>query len=350
MPQLFTVFISALLALIITRYLAVKVGLVDKPGVRKLHQGDIPLVGGISIWFALVVFCLLQTQPFTWQACYLLCSGLLLIVGVLDDRFDLPVFPRVIVQLAVAALMMWAGFKLSSLGAILPGLLAMEGLPVYGITILAVWGAINAFNMIDGINGLLGLLSCVTFSALALLFYLGERRDMAFWCLGIIVATLPYLFSNLGLIGGARNRVFMGDAGSTVIGFTVIWLLIIATQGQNAVADPVTALWVIAIPLMDMARLFFSRMLSGNSPFKPDRDHLHHVLQHCGLTANQTLAAITLAALALALTGIGLDIAGVHESISFALFMVLFAIYFWFTGRYKHGSEKSERHSREKQV
>lgn len=350
MPQLLIVFMSALFALIITRFLAIKIGLVDKPNARKLHQGEIPLVGGISVWVALIVFCLSQSTPFPWQAWYLLCSGLLLIIGVLDDRFDLPVLPRVLVQLLVATLMMVAGLKLASLGAIVPGLALLPLFMSYGITILAVWGAINAFNMIDGINGLLGLLSCVTFGALALLFYLGERTDVAFWCLAIVVAMVPYLLSNLGLLGGRRTRVFMGDAGSTVIGFTIIWLLIIATQGEQAVAYPVTALWVIAIPLMDMTRLFFSRMLSGQSPFKPDREHLHHVLQRYGLNAGQTLCVITAASVVLALTGIGLDIARVHESLSFTLFMVLFAVYFWFTGRRKQVGEKAERHSQEKQA
>lgn len=350
MPQLLIVFISALLALLITRHLAIKIGLVDKPNLRKLHQGEIPLVGGISVWFALIVFCLSQSSPFPWQPWYLLCSGLLLIIGVFDDRFDLPVLPRVLMQLLVAALMMTAGLKLSSLGEIIPGLIVINGVFGYGITILAVWGAINAFNMIDGINGLLGLLSCVTFGALALLFYLGERADVAFWCLAIVVAMVPYLLSNLGLMGGPRARVFMGDAGSTVIGFTVIWLLIIATQGERAVAYPVTALWIIAIPLMDMARLFFSRMLNGHSPFKPDREHLHHVLQRYGLNASQTLCTIAAASLMLALMGIGLDIAGVHESISFALFMGLFAVYLWFTERRKRASGKAQHHSQEKQV
>lgn len=348
MPQLLTVFISALLALIFTRYLAIKVGLVDKPNARKLHDGHVPLVGGISIWLALTLFCLLQPDAFVWQWWYLLCSGLLLAIGVLDDRFDLPVLPRVLMQLIIAVVMMSTGLKITSLGAIFAGTIIMEGIMCYAITILAVWGAINAFNMIDGINGLLGALSCVAFSALALLFYLGRQPDMAFWCMALVVAMIPYLLSNLGIFGGARIRVFMGDAGSTVIGFTVIWLLIIATQGKNAIANPVTALWIIAIPLMDMARLFFSRLLNGQSPFKPDREHLHHVLQRAGLNNWQTLGVITAASLMFALVGIGLDIAHIQESVSFALFLLLFALYYWLTGKRK--SKETQRYSQEKKV
>lgn len=137
-------------------------------------------------------------------------------------------------------------------------------------------GAINAYNMVDGIDGQLGALSCVTFVALAILFGLGGREDLALWCLGLIVALAAYLLFNLSLFG-ARNKIFMGDAGSMVIGFSVLWLVLLATQGPQAVMRPVTALWLIAIPLMDMVTVMVRRLLRRQSPFKAGRDHLHHI-------------------------------------------------------------------------
>ena len=100
--------------------------------------------------------------------------------------------------------------------------------------------------MVDGIDGQLGALSCVTFVALAILFGLGGREDRAV-VPGLIVALAAYLLFNLSLFG-ARNKIFMGDAGSMVIGFSVLWLVLLATQGPQAVMRPVTALWLIAIP------------------------------------------------------------------------------------------------------
>ena len=85
----------------------------------------------------------------------------------------------------------------------------------------------------------------------------------------------------------------MGDAGSMLIGFTVIWMLVsisqpeLANQNHNGVR-PVTALWIIAIPIMDMAAIMFRRIKRGESPFKPDRDHLHHIFQRLGLSPLQT--------------------------------------------------------------
>lgn len=123
------------------------------------------------------------------------------------------------------------------------------------MTLLSFWGAINAFNTVDGIDGLLGALSGVTFGALAVMFYLDGEHELAQWSLCLLAASIPYILLNLGIIWGQKFKVFMGDAGSTLIGFTVIWLLIVATKGHDAVIRPVTVLWFIAVPLMDMVTI-----------------------------------------------------------------------------------------------
>ena len=173
--------------------------------------------------------------------------------------------PRMALQALVASIMMYNGLYLYSLGNILFGYELVLGVLGYGVTLLAVVGAINAFNMVDGIDGLLGALSCVTFGALATVFWMGGNDEMALWCLCLMVACLPYILLNLGIPRGRKFKVFMGDAGSTLIGFTVIWLLIVATQGDDAVMQPVTALWLIAVPLMDMLRVMIARIRRGTA-------------------------------------------------------------------------------------
>ncbi|MFA0544224.1 undecaprenyl-phosphate alpha-N-acetylglucosaminyl 1-phosphate transferase, partial [Vibrio sp. 10N.222.52.B7] len=143
------------------------------------------------------------------------------------------------------------------------------------VTVLAVIGAINAFNMVDGIDGLLGGLAIVTFAGIAILLKIDSQHGLAYLCAVFIAATIPYILMNLGILGRER-RVFMGDAGSMMIGFTVIWLLLGASQDPSeAMMRPITALWLIAVPLMDMAAIMFRRVRRGDSPFKPDREHLH---------------------------------------------------------------------------
>lgn len=90
---------------------------------------------------------------------------------------------------------------------------------------------------------------------------------------------------NLGILGRER-KVFMGDAGSMMIGFAVIWLLLGASQDPlETMMRPITALWLIAVPLMDMAAIMFRRVRRGDSPLKPDREHLHHIFQRLGFTS-----------------------------------------------------------------
>ncbi|SNY63852.1 UDP-N-acetylglucosamine--undecaprenyl-phosphate N-acetylglucosaminephosphotransferase [Enterobacter sp. CC120223-11] len=327
------VLLSALAGLAIAGKTAPVIGLVDKPNARKLHQGQIPLVGGISLWVAMSVLQVTNPAWLPHQPVFWVCISLLLLVGVLDDKFDLPVLPRVIVQASAAGLMMNQGLGLWTLGEIVPGYTVTLGSLCYLFTLLAIWASINAFNMVDGIDGLLGGLSCVTFGALGYLFFHHGNDDVWQWCLALVLALLPYLAANLGLVGGIKRKVFMGDAGSTVIGFAAVWLLIVATQSDEAVITPATALWLIAVPLADMCAVSLRRLRSGTSPFRPDRGHIHHIVMKCGFSSRQTLGILLVVASGCAVTGIVFDKTAVPEWVSLLLFLLCFAAWLRFSSR-----------------
>ncbi|MDU4940933.1 MAG: UDP-N-acetylglucosamine--undecaprenyl-phosphate N-acetylglucosaminephosphotransferase [Mixta calida] len=324
MQDIVLVFLGALALLFISRKVAKKVGLVDKPNARKHHNGHIPLVGGVSVYLSLWIIYILQPGWLPDFSIYMACATMLIVVGVLDDKLDLPVMPRMALQALVASIMMYNGLYLYSLGNILFGYELVLGVLGYGVTLLAVVGAINAFNMVDGIDGLLGALSSVTFGALATVFWMGGNDEMALWCLCLMVACLPYILLNLGIPWGRKFKVFMGDAGSTLIGFTVIWLLIVATQGDDAVMQPVTALWLIAVPLMDMLRVMIARIRRGDSPFKPDREHLHHVLINAGISPRGSLFIIVLTTLLIAFVGITMNYYKIIFLVQITLYYFIF--------------------------
>lgn len=197
------------------------------------------------------------------------------------------------------------------------------------ITVIAVIGAINAFNMVDGIDGLLGGLASVTFTSLGIVFCISGNEYLATICLLIVTALIPYIMLNLGFPLGRRFKIFMGDAGSMFIGFSVIWMLIRGSQEVDIIAfKPVTALWLIAIPLMDMATIMIRRIRKGHSPFKPDREHLHHICDRMGLSSLMTLFVICLLASICAAVGIVADLNSVAESTMFVAFLIMFAVYF----------------------
>ena len=153
------------------------------------------------------------------------------------------------------------------------------------------------------------------------------QYNLAYLCLVLIVVITPYILLNLGAFGRKR-KVFMGDAGSMLIGFTVIWLLLLSSQnGTKPPLRPVTALWLIALPLMDMAAIMIRRIRRGDSPFKPDREHLHHIFQRLGFTSTQTLIVIFSISALYAGIGIYSEMVGVPEYIMLYGFLVCFLIY-----------------------
>lgn len=326
--ELLSIFLFTTIFLFCARKVARYVGLVDKPNFRKRHQGLIPLVGGISV-FAGVCFSFGLTDYYVpHSALYLYCAGVLVFIGALDDRFDISVKIRATIQATIAIVMMVFGnIHLNSLGYIFGSWEMVLGPFGYLLTLFAIWAAINAFNMVDGIDGLLGGLSCVSFAAIGLILILNGQTSLAMWCFAMIAAILPYILLNLGALG-RRYKVFMGDAGSTLIGFTIIWILLETTQGPTHSISPVTALWIIAIPLMDMVAIMFRRLRKGMSPFSPDRQHIHHLIMRAGFSSRQAFVLITLAAALFAVIGVVTEYVHiVPEWVMLALFLLSFFLY-----------------------
>lgn len=334
MKEVALIFVSACLVMPFLYFFAHKIGLLDKPNNRKKHKGNIPLIGGISFYISIFILFISSRAFIPYFSIYILCISILFVIGILDDRFDLPVLPRIFAQVLVAGIMVYCGLYFDDLGYILFGYQLSLGM-VCGslVTLLAVCGAINSFNMIDGIDGLLGTLSSISIAALGVVFYLGNNYSLALFCLCIIAALIPYIILNTGVILGRKYKIFMGDAGSTLIGFTVVWLLIFAVENNIAdnlvVMNPVTALWIIAVPLIDMIGVMLRRIHLGRSPFKPDRKHLHHIFMRAGFNSKQTLLIISVIALFLASIGVVSEWFKVHESVMFVLFLVLLCLYIW---------------------
>lgn len=321
-------FICASVAIAVLRPIAVRFGLVDIPRGRKQHQGVVPLIGGIATYCGLAIGLLLFADTTLQPVYFLGCTGVIVLLGVFDDYLDLSVKLRLAVQTLVALAMTYSlDLHLSSLGNLFGfGVieLGVLGLP---ITLIAVIAAINAFNMTDGIDGLAGMLSLVSFVSIAIFMSLWGQQAYASLALLLTLAMLPYLACNLNLLPG--YRIFMGDAGSMLIGLSVIWLLLVGTQSESASFRPVTALWIIAIPLMDMVAIMLRRIRKGQSPFVADREHLHHISLRLGLTSRESLLLITSLACIFACIGIIGEYLLLPEVVMLALFLLLFAGYLY---------------------
>jgi UDP-GlcNAc:undecaprenyl-phosphate GlcNAc-1-phosphate transferase len=318
--------IASLLAILLLRPMAAKVGLLDIPQGRKQHHGAVPLIGGLAIYITLLLVLGSKISSDIMLGYYLACAAVIVILGAFDDALNLSVKLRLAMQLLVGMAMIYSlDLHISNLGNIF-GFGQVE-LGIFGIpfTLIAVIAAINAFNMTDGIDGLAGLLSMVSFGSIAVFMLLWGQPGEAMLPLVFIAALLPYLAFNLGLI--KHKKIFMGDAGSMLIGLSVIWLILISTQSESASFRPVTALWLIAIPLMDMVAIMLRRVLKGQSPFQADREHLHHISLRLGLSSRESLMLISALACVFACVGIIGEYLLVPEVAMLLLFFLVFALY-----------------------
>ncbi|GIU51550.1 UDP-N-acetylglucosamine--undecaprenyl-phosphate N-acetylglucosaminephosphotransferase [Shewanella sp. KT0246] len=320
-------FVLSLITIVLSRPIAIKAGLVDLPNEsRKLHDGEIPLVGGIGIYISILTASMMFFTHSQVLNVYLVAAAMVLFVGSLDDRYDLSVKVRIVAQVLIASLMIFGTeLHFTTLGNII-GFTNIElGFLGASFTILAIIGGINAVNMMDGIDGLAGSVSLIAFTGMAFLLH---RADSEWVLLPIlfIPALLAYLIFNLSS-HISLTKVFMGDAGNMFIGLTLVWLMVIGTTGVEPAFRPVTALYLLAIPLMDMAAIMYRRFKKGQSPFKADREHLHHIFERAGFTREQTLVLISTTGALFAVVGCLADVYNVPEWIMFTAFILVFIVY-----------------------
>ncbi|MCM2679503.1 UDP-N-acetylglucosamine--undecaprenyl-phosphate N-acetylglucosaminephosphotransferase [Echinimonas agarilytica] len=317
------------------RPFAVRVGLVDVPNQRKRHQGTVPLIGGLALYASVAICSVMLPAEVQRIKLWLVCSGILVVIGALDDKFDVPATARLSIQTLVSlAMMIGTGLSLSYFGDIV-GLGNIElGFLAVPVTVLAIVTAINAFNMVDGIDGLLGVHSLVAVGGIVSLMLFSGGHPFLPVAVAIVGALIPYLTFNLCFTSASGKKIFMGDAGSMLIGFAVVWLLIESTHGDNISFRPITAVWLIALPLMDSVSTIMRRIRKKQSPFKPDRTHLHHLFQRMGFTGRQALVIIGFMALAIGTVGVVGELLAVPEWIMFCSFIALFLAYDYTFGRH----------------
>lgn len=314
-----------LFAIFSLRPVARRLGLVDKPDERKQHHGRVPLIGGLCFFLGTVVGLSYLGYVDRLVASLLVPSVLIVMTGVVDDLYALTVRSRLIVQgCAVFIVIAATGIYLDSVGQVFGFDDLNFGLLGIPLTIFAVIGLINAFNMLDGIDGLAASQAMVSIAAIWLYAHGGLAPLGVLLLLQVLFAALvPYLCVNLGWPDG--RKIFMGDAGSTLIGFLLGWSLIfLSHRGVERIA-PVDALWCVALPVMDTLAVMARRLRDGRSPFKPDRQHLHHLLLEAGCSAREALMLMVAASGLLAAFGAGLRHA--PQSVSLVLFAAVLSAY-----------------------
>ena len=303
------ILVAALLAFFVTilfmfalRPVADALGLVDipDPNGRKRHGVPVPVIGGICMCVGLGFGSSLIQHPAFW-APMVLAIYLLVVVGVIDDRFDSPPAVRLIAQTCACLLVVFgADVVVKDLGTAFFAPVSLGAFaPIFSI--LFILTVTNAFNVIDGIDGLAGGLALISLAAIGVVGFGTDVFPVVVMLVSVVAA---YLLFNLPLGFNQVVRTFMGDAGSTFLGLAIACLGIILSQGEAARITPATGLWLMAVPAFDFFSAIARRVVEGRSPLAPDHEHLHHVLMVNGLSSGATLAVLLTCAGVMAAVGV----------------------------------------------
>jgi UDP-GlcNAc:undecaprenyl-phosphate GlcNAc-1-phosphate transferase len=305
-------------------------GLIDIPSGRKNHSGEVPLTGGLAMFLAIVLTVFSHGTLGGAYASIFPALLLLVVTGACDDRFDLSAGSRFVTQAIAALLMIYLGkVAITDLGDLFGGgavRLAAWSTP---FTVFCVIGVINAVNMLDGVDGLAGGVVLVVFMAFGGAALLSGNATQATLLFVLAGAVAGFIVFNMRSPWRSRAAVFMGDSGSMMLGFAVAWFAIELTNQAPRAFSPITAVWILAIPILDTVSLMLRRILKKQSPFAPDHDHLHHIFLRAGFSVQQTVALIVSLSSALGLAGIAAWYCGVPEYVMFYFFLLLFLLYFF---------------------
>jgi len=290
MPYAVAAFLGTLCLIFLMRKHAHGFGLVDTPSHRKTHRGDVPVIGGLAIGVAFLLMAFTQYAVEPNLIVLVTCCVVILATGLLDDMQEFSAHSKFFGQIIAAVLMTsWAGIYLTELGNLWGGgevVLRNWEIP---FTLFCVIGIINALNMIDGLDGLAGgiaAIAAVWLGVVSLIEFPFKGAPLLFILAAAIAAFLAF---NLRHPWRRHASVFLGDAGSMFLGFVLVWFAVDISQSGAKGFYPISAVWILGVPIIDTVYLMVRRILLMRNPFAPDRRHIHHTLIFMGLSETQTL-------------------------------------------------------------
>ncbi len=310
------------------RFMALRFGYADKPGGRKRHDIPVPPIGGLVI---IPVFLALSNlagyqSVIPWP----LAAGLmaLMTMGAIDDVRPLKPFLKFAIMVWSACFVVIFGeTQIGQLGNLFGFGLVDVGFISKAFTVMCLVLLMNSINMMDGVDGLSG-----GFCALVALW-------MAAACSGplhagyqsvlllLTACVAGFLFWNMRFPWQPSAKVFMGDSGALCLGLLLGWFAIKTTQGDAPAMEPVTVIWIIALPVMDAFALYITRSYRGLHPFNADRRHLHHRFLDAGFSAPHTTLILLALVACMALVGLVAEVHNIPDYVLFYLWLLVFGLH-----------------------
>ncbi len=307
-----------------------RIGLIDHPGKRKVHRAPKPLIGGLVIAIAISISCPLFIKMATLKGFYIGVI-LLLVVGFLDDFKKLKPIWKLVAQIFAAVIIIcFNNTILLSLGDCMSFGYIKLGIFAIPITVFCIVGIVNAINMIDGLDGLAGGVTLIAFTSFAILAYINNQMELMLLSMAFCGAVIAFLRYNW-----YPSTLFMGDAGSFILGFSLVFLSISITQKEHSLVYPTAPLLILAVPIVDALTVIINRIKEGKNPVRADKNHLHHIIMESGFNEKNATKVILLLSAILSSFGVFGTIFKIPNFYLFSLFSIYCIAYFITLSRLK---------------
>ena len=278
--------------------IAIMKNLVDNPDARKLQRNPTPVMGGIAVFFGLILG-LATSQIISTNNMFIYTAAMMIMlyIGTIDDILSLSPKMRFIIEIAVITLLMFVtGAAINNFF----GLWGVHSLAVWlsvPLTIIACVGIINAINLIDGVNGLSTGFCVMASSLFAIFFYHSQNLTMCVIAVSAAGAIIPFFLHN---VFGRSSKMFIGEGGTLLLGCVMSVFVLNMLKSDSLCTQycswgiglvPLT-LAILCIPVFDTLRVMIMRILRGTSPFSADKTHLHHLFIEMGFSHIGTTVSI----------------------------------------------------------
>ena len=305
-PLCYTIIIPFFTALLLVGWIhprLVKIALlkniVDNPDARKLQRTPVPVLGGVAVFFGVVIAigCMSSVVDCSGLPVVIMAMMAMLYTGTMDDILSLSPGLRFVIEIVVVLLLIFVG------GYCIDDFHGLWNIGRFSywcavpLTVVSAVGIINAINLVDGVNGLSSgycIMACLIFGTL---FFLAGEAPMTILAAVSVGALIPFFLHN---VFGKTSKMFIGDGGTLVMGVVMSVFVIAILQNGSRVAAYVNpnvglvpfTLAVLSVPVFDTLRVMSTRILKGTSPFRPDKTHLHHMFIDLGCSHVATTLAI----------------------------------------------------------
>ena len=311
-------------------------GLIDHPHGRKFHADATPVVGGIAIFICVAVatlpIMLSQMKPdaplggMQDHIGFAVGAIVLVAMGVVDDWRPIPARYKLMVQLACCVLAVCLdGAVVGDIGLFVGPHVISLGPLVAPFSVLVMLTVTNAINMIDGVDGLAGGVSLVALAVIAKAV-IAAGFTSAPYVVALIGALAAFLLFNFPLLPNHKAKLFLGDSGSLLLGFTLAYMAIELSALPGRVFKPSTALWMFFLPVADTIWIYLRRMWVARAPFAAGRDHIHHLLMERFSSRVVTWLIVGASAI-LAVSAYAAERVGVDNSVIILSWIAAFLMY-----------------------